>query len=303
MSDIWNEEDDKTLDELLEIFDKEDNQTETVAENTTVETIQEQEQEQDKEDTNATEQQSDNSQPNNTEVDNSKDIELENLRKELERMKAENERIKAIEEENARIKMIAEEKGVDVSKSIYDITEDDIKALEEDYPDQARIMRGLYRQLQNNAKSDNNVSQKEDTPTVEQQPTQQDNVRVVIDKYTPELALWLDHQDKYGNEWQTACSIDTKLQNSPEWANRPIGERFQEVLRLTKEQLFNTERTKANETVSRTELQSPTSPSEIGGSSVNNMDSFARISNMSDEDFLTGNLSAKDVQEIYKQCF
>ena len=26
MSDIWNEEDDKTLDELLEIFEKEDNQ-------------------------------------------------------------------------------------------------------------------------------------------------------------------------------------------------------------------------------------------------------------------------------------
>ena len=303
MSDIWNEEDDKTLDELLEIFEKEDNQeTETVAENTTVETIQEQEENTKEENTNETEQKADDTQSNNDVVDNSKDIELEKLRQELERMRAENERIKAIEEENARIKMIAEEKGVDISKSVYDITEDDIKALEEDYPDQARIMRGLYRQLQNNAKSDNNVSQNETTPTVEQ-PTQQDNVRGVIDKYTPELALWLDHQDKYGNEWKTACSIDTKLQNSPEWSNRPIGERFQEVLRLTKEQLFNTERTKANETVSRTELQSPTSPSEIGGSSVNNMDNFARISNMSDEDFLTGNLSAKDIQEIYKQCF
>lgn len=302
MSDIWNEEDDKTLDELLEIFDKEDNQeTETVAENTTVETIQEQEENTKEENTNETEQKADDTQSNNDVVDNSKDIELEKLRQELERMKAENERIKAIEEENARIKMIAEEKGVDISKSVYDITEDDIKALEEDYPDQARIMRGLYRQLQNNAKSDN--TQKDIAPPVEQQPTQQDNVRGVIDKYTPELALWLDHQDKYGNEWKTACSIDTKLQNSPEWANRPISERFQEVLRLTKEQLFNTERTKANETVSRTELQSPTSPSEIGGSSVNNMDNFARISNMSDEDFLTGNLSAKDIQEIYKQCF
>lgn len=303
MSDIWNEEDDKTLDELLEIFEKEDNQETKTEEEQKSETTQEQEENTKEENTNETEQQSDNSQPNNTEVDNSKDIELEKLRKELERMKAENERIKAIEEENARIKMIAEEKGVDISRSVYDITEDDIKALEEDYPDQARIMRGLYRQLQNNAKSDNNVSQKEDTPTVEQQPTQQDNVRVVIDKYTPELALWLDHQDKYGNEWQTACSIDTKLQNSPEWANRPIGERFQEVLRLTKEQLFNTERTKANETVSRTELQSPTSPSQMGGSTVNNSDNFARISNMSDEDFLTGNLSARDIQEIYKQCF
>lgn len=301
MSDIWNEEDDKTLDELLEIFEKEDNQETKPEEEQKSETTQEQEENTKEENTNETEQKADETQSNNDEVDNSKDIELENLRQELERMRAENERIKAIEEENARIKMIAEEKGVDISKSVYDITEDDIKALEEDYPDQARIMRGLYRQLQNNAKTDN--TQKDITPPVEQQPTQQDNVRGVIDKYTPELALWLDHQDKYGNEWKTACSIDTKLQNSPEWSNRPISERFQEVLRLTKEQLFNTERTKANETVSRTELQSPTSPSEIGGSSVNNMDNFARISNMSDEDFLTGNLSAKDIQEIYKQCF
>lgn len=301
MSDIWNEEDDKTLDELLEIFEKEDNQETKPEEEQKSETTQEQEENTKEENTNETEQKADETQSNNDVVDNSKDIELEKLRQELERMRAENERIKAIEEENARIKMIAEEKGVDISKSVYDITEDDIKALEEDYPDQARIMRGLYRQLQNNAKPDN--TQKDIAPPVEQQPTQQDNVRVVIDKYTPELALWLDHQDKYGNEWNTACSIDTKLQNSPEWANRPISERFQEVLRLTKEQLFNTERTKANETVSRTELQSPTSPSEIGGSSVNNMDSFARISNMSDEDFLTGNLSAKDIQEIYKQCF
>lgn len=301
MSDIWNEEDDKTLDELLEIFEKEDNQETKPEEEQKSETTQEQEENTKEENTNETEQKADETQSNNDVVDNSKDIELENLRQELERMRAENERIKAIEEENARIKMIAEEKGVDISKSVYDITEDDIKALEEDYPDQARIMRGLYRQLQNNAKTDN--TQKDIAPPVEQQPTQQDNVRGVIDKYTPELALWLDHQDKYGNEWQTACSIDTKLQNSPEWSNRPISERFQEVLRLTKEQLFNTERTKANETVSRTELQSPTSPSEIGGSSVNNMDNFARISNMSDEDFLTGNLSAKDIQEIYKQCF
>lgn len=301
MSDIWNEEDDKTLDELLEIFEKEDNQETKPEEEQKSETTQEQEENTKEENTNETEQKADDTQSNNDVVDNSKDIELENLRQELERMRAENERIKAIEEENARIKMIAEEKGVDISKSVYDITEDDIKALEEDYPDQARIMRGLYRQLQNNAKTDN--TQKDITPPVEQQPTQQDNVRGVIDKYTPELALWLDHQDKYGNEWKTACSIDTKLQNSPEWSNRPISERFQEVLRLTKEQLFNTERTKANETVSRTELQSPTSPSEIGGSSVNNMDNFARISNMSDEDFLTGNLSAKDIQEIYKQCF
>ena len=301
MSDIWNEEDDKTLDELLEIFEKEDNQETKPEEEQKSETTQEQEENTKEENTNETEQKADDTQSNNDVVDNSKDIELEKLRQELERMRAENERIKAIEEENARIKMIAEEKGVDISKSVYDITEDDIKALEEDYPDQARIMRGLYRQLQNNAKTDN--TQKDIAPPVEQQPTQQDNVRGVIDKYTPELALWLDHQDKYGNEWKTACSIDTKLQNSPEWSNRPIGERFQEVLRLTKEQLFNTERTKANETVSRTELQSPTSPSEIGGSSVNNMDNFARISNMSDEDFLTGNLSAKDIQEIYKQCF
>lgn len=301
MSDIWNEEDDKTLDELLEIFEKEDNQETKPEEEQKSETTQEQEENTKEENTNETEQKADDTQSNNDVVDNSKDIELENLRQELERMRAENERIKAIEEENARIKMIAEEKGVDISKSVYDITEDDIKALEEDYPDQARIMRGLYRQLQNNAKTDN--TQKDIAPPVEQQPTQQDNVRGVIDKYTPELALWLDHQDKYGNEWKTACSIDTKLQNSPEWSNRPISERFQEVLRLTKEQLFNTERTKANETVSRTELQSPTSPSEIGGSSVNNMDNFARISNMSDEDFLTGNLSAKDIQEIYKQCF
>lgn len=301
MSDIWNEEDDKTLDELLEIFEKEDNQETKPEEEQKSETTQEQEENTKEENTNETEQKADDTQSNNDVVDNSKDIELEKLRQELERMRAENERIKAIEEENARIKMIAEEKGVDISKSVYDITEDDIKALEEDYPDQARIMRGLYRQLQNNAKTDN--TQKDIAPPVEQQPTQQDNVRGVIDKYTPELALWLDHQDKYGNEWQTACSIDTKLQNSPEWVNRPISERFQEVLRLTKEQLFNTERTKANETVSRTELQAPTSPSEIGGSSVNNMDNFARISNMSDEDFLTGNLSAKDIQEIYKQCF
>lgn len=301
MSDIWNEEDDKTLDELLEIFEKEDNQETKPEEEQKSETTQEQEENTKEENTNETEQKADDTQSNNDEVDNSKDIELEKLRQELERMRAENERIKAFEEENKRIKAIAEEKGVDISKSVYDITEDDIKALEEDYPDQARIMRGLYRQLQNNAKTDN--TQKDIAPPVEQQPTQQDNVRGVIDKYTPELALWLDHQDKYGNEWQTACSIDTKLQNSPEWSNRPIGERFQEVLRLTKEQLFNTERTKANETVSRTELQSPTSPSEIGGSSVNNMDNFARISNMSDEDFLTGNLSAKDIQEIYKQCF
>lgn len=301
MSDIWNEEDDKTLDELLEIFEKEDNQETKPEEEQKSETTQEQEENTKEENTNETEQKADETQSNNDVVDNSKDIELEKLRQELERMRAENERIKVIEEENARIKMIAEEKGVDISKSVYDITEDDIKALEEDYPDQARIMRGLYRQLQNNAKTDN--TQKDIAPPVEQQPTQQDNVRGVIDKYTPELALWLDHQDKYGNEWQTACSIDTKLQNSPEWSNRPIGERFQEVLRLTKEQLFNTERTKANETVSRTELQAPTSPSEIGGSSVNNMDNFARISNMSDEDFLTGNLSAKDIQEIYKQCF
>lgn len=300
MSDIWNEEDDKTLYELLEIFEKEDNQETKPEEEQKSETTQEQEENTKEENTSETEQKADDTQSNNDVVDNSKDIELEKLRQELERIKAENERIKAIEEENARIKMIAEEKGVDISKSVYDITEDDIKALEEDYPDQARIMRGLYRQLQNNAKSDN--TQKETAPTVEQ-PAQQDNVRGVIDKYTPELALWLDHQDKYGNEWATACSIDTKLQNSPEWSNRPIGERFQEVLRLTKEQLFNTERTKANETISRTELQSPTSPSEIGGSSVNNMDNFARISNMSDEDFLTGDLSAKDIQEIYKKCF
>ena len=149
MSDIWNEEDDKTLDELLEIFEKEDNQeTETVAENTTVETIQEQEENTKEENTNETEQKADDTQSNNDVVDNSKDIELEKLRQELERMRAENERIKAIEEENARIKMIAEEKGVDVSKSFYDITEDDIIFFVDETSHILKIQTGkqLYKQ-------------------------------------------------------------------------------------------------------------------------------------------------------------
>jgi hypothetical protein len=107
---------------------------------------------------------------------------------------------------------------------IEDITEDDVKQMEADFPDQGAKMRRLWERAQAvpTAAPKPDKGNEDDDPVLK--------VQEIIDQ-VPLLLEWQHAADQ--TMWTRAIEHDALLLKSPKWADKPAVERFAEATRRT----------------------------------------------------------------------
>lgn len=145
------------------------------------------------------------------------------------------ERQRGKENDALRERMKELEAQVQTSKAASKpaMTEDQLAAIEEDFPEQAAAIRELQNQVkqletQRPAQAATQQEAKEFTPVI--LPA---HLQDAVDE-TPDLLAWQLDQDQ--TNFDLARQADAMLDRSPKWAGKPYPERFAEVVRLVKEQ-------------------------------------------------------------------
>ncbi len=116
-------------------------------------------------------------------------------------------------------------------------TPEQIAEMELDFPEQARqakAIMALQDKLARIAQAPAASPAAAPAPAPAAQATNPaDTVQEAIDNH-PLLARW---QSKGGAAWSEAVKVDAALQNDPEWANKPLADRFAEVQRRVADDL------------------------------------------------------------------
>lgn len=124
------------------------------------------------------------------------------------------------EQERDALKQEIEDLKAGKSKPSDDLTEDDVKAMEDDFPEQGRKLRAAYeRSKELEARSPKAAAQEEDFSD--------DPLQEAIDQI-PMLVSW-QHEDP--EKFARAQAIDAALTGSPKWREKPVVERFAFVAR------------------------------------------------------------------------
>lgn len=118
------------------------------------------------------------------------------------------------EQERDALKQEIEDLKAGKSKTSDELTEDDVKAMEDDFPEQGRKLRTAYeRSKELEAKAPKAAAQEEDFD---------DPLQEAIDQI-PMLVGW-QHEDP--EKFARAQAIDAALTGSPKWRDKPVVERF-----------------------------------------------------------------------------
>lgn len=124
------------------------------------------------------------------------------------------------EQERDALKQEIEDLKAGKSKPSDELTEDDVKAMEDDFPEQGRKLRTAYeRSKELEARSPKAAAQEEDFSD--------DPLQEAIDQI-PMLVGW-QHADP--EKFARAQAIDQSLSGSPKWRDKPVVERFAHVAR------------------------------------------------------------------------
>ncbi|XKY35153.1 hypothetical protein AB8599_08910 [Enterovibrio sp. 27052020O] len=148
------------------------------------------------------------------------------------------------------------------------LTEEQLDALDEDYPEIGGAIRALAAQVNafqsaKGAGGTNDSSSTANTHT-EQPTANHTSADPVLDAINAnqDLAAW---RKSGGEQWNKAIELDDQLRADPQWANKPMAERFDEAARRTKahfDQQVKDKAAAAEDAAKQNAL--PNSPSELG---------------------------------------
>lgn len=172
------------------------------------------------------------------------------------------------------------------------ISDEQLDALTEDYPDLAYVLRHLVAKV-------NHVDSKMDSAQAS------DPVSEAIAQ-SAELTQW---QRVGGEQWQKALDIDDALRVSPEWANKPLTERFEEVVRQTHAAFVtpSTPRPSQQSVQANVEEQLsvvsdslPVSPSEVGSPTTHEPSVRERMATANEDELMAmmGAMSDEDMEHL-----
>lgn len=167
-----------------------------------------------------------------------------------------------------------------------EITEDELREVEESMPFIAKIARRVIGKPAQKEQATEQQAEAQSAP--KGQPSVPEVVQDAIDD-TPDLLAWQSSQDQ--ERFQAAIEMDKYLATLPAWKDKPLSERFQEVVRRVKAD--RGELTSQPTTVQPVEIQRarPSTLTDIGGAGqAPNTDplSLDRMAKMSDDDIVAG---------------
>lgn len=164
-----------------------------------------------------------------------------------------------------------------------EITEDELREVEESMPFIAKIARRVI------GKEPAQKEQATTTPaTAPSPPPVAEVVQDAIDD-TPELLAWQSSQDQA--RFQAAIEMDKYLSTLPAWKDKPLSERFQEVVKRVKADRGELTTQPNNVPAGEIERAKPSTLTDIGGAGqAPNSDPLRleRMAKMSDEDIVAG---------------
>ncbi|UKA31025.1 hypothetical protein [Photobacterium damselae] len=185
----------------------------------------------------------------------------------------------------------------------FKLTDDVIASLTEDYPEIAPVITAMNAQMEQLAAS------------VQQQPTggsapvpEQDEVLVAL-RGNQELSGW---QSGDPDKWSLALDIDDALRIDPVWQHKSCAERFEEVVRQTKQKFGEVTpdnaqeiaKAKAQEAQQKAEASLPASPSELStGDNTHDGSLLQRAAGMSSEELsgLMSNMTPQQIEALLEQ--
>lgn len=110
-----------------------------------------------------------------------------------------------------------------------------LKQLAEDFPEFGEVAEAMTTQIRALQAEVNAVKEERQAQQQVVARQRQLTVREAIDS-NPDLVLWESEDQK---AWDRAVKIDQELRQDPDWTGKPIQERFNEVVRLTRAYLPN----------------------------------------------------------------
>lgn len=144
----------------------------------------------------------------------------EKAKQEAERARAQADLAARLARENEELKQQLAAGAAKPQDEIPGMTDEEIADLEADFPAVAKVAkanRALAAEVQ--------TLRSQNTAVRQVEVTERTNVQPLIDAL-PLLAQW---QAKGGVAWDAAVAMDKQLEADPQWAERPLGERFAEV--------------------------------------------------------------------------
>ena len=145
--------------------------------------------------------------------------------------------------ENDALKQQLQRNSIEPEKPLDQI-ELDPESLEE-WGSAGKVLQALYAQNQAMASQMQEIKQAQVIPTQDESPVD----RAV--RENADLSSWANTDV---DRWETALSVDSKLQSDPVWQDKPIPERFAEVVRRTKA-VFGEFESKSNSSATAANIQ------------------------------------------------
>ncbi|NAW78227.1 MULTISPECIES: hypothetical protein [Vibrio] len=163
------------------------------------------------------------------------------------------------------------------------VSDEQLEALMDDYPEIGKILKVIVAKTSANQ-------------VVKPEPTEPD-VNPVVDviEQNADLSAW---RDQGGESWNKAVEIDEQLRADPQWADKPLAERFAEVVSLTKAAMSPPTpdkapelseqdiKAKAEEVERKAKSALPSSPSAIGSTSKHQPSELEQLANADTESLM-----------------
>lgn len=174
------------------------------------------------------------------------------------------------------------------------VSDEQLDALMDDYPEIGKVLKVI-------------VAKTSASQAAKQEPTEP-AINPVVDviEQNADLSAW---RDQGGESWNKAIEIDEQLRADPQWADKPLAERFAEVVNMTKAAMSPPEldkapelseqdiKAKAEEVEHKAKSALPSSPGAIGSTSKHQPSELEQLAS-ADAESLMAMMQGKSQAEI-----
>ena len=174
------------------------------------------------------------------------------------------------------------------------VSDEQLEALMDDYPEIGKVLKVIVAKT-----SANQAASQEPTEPV---------INPVVDviEQNADLSAW---REQGGESWNKAIEIDEQLRADPQWSDKPLAERFAEVVNMTKAAMSPPEpdkkpelseqdiKAKAEEVESKAKGALPSSPSAIGSTNKHQPSELEQLAS-ADAESLMAMMQGKSQAEI-----
>ncbi|WP_421180348.1 hypothetical protein [Aeromonas enteropelogenes] len=150
---------------------------------------------------------------------------LEAERAQRQALAEENAQLKAAASEREKLQKVLEKHGIDPNADPDALNVEEIEQLAEDYPEIGKVLTGIANRL-------NKLQQPQtQQPVQQQQPYAAPHDVQAALQAVPVLKGWMESD---ADRRTFAVSVDDRLREDPAWKDKPLTERFAEVVKRTK---------------------------------------------------------------------